>query len=129
MSGAVRAVWAGLAIFVASNAANAQTINKTMAAGSVLTLTNLASVNPDCTSRGKTIVRVVTAPSHASIALREGQVFSVFPRRPQCNTVRVHGVAVMYRPTPNFVGSDFVSLEVIYPSGNEHTESYAITVK
>jgi hypothetical protein len=36
---------------------------------------------------------------------------------------------VMYRPERGFVGADLVNLDVIYPSGNEKTGYYNITVK
>jgi hypothetical protein len=124
-------VWASGALFATcmSGIADAQAFNKTVATGGVLNLDNLASVNPDCTSRGRTIVRVMSGPAHGSIALREGLVFSVFPGVPNCNTRKVRGVAVMYRPERNFVGADLVNLDVIYPSGNEQTRYYNVIVK
>ncbi len=113
----------------AADGANAQGIVKIMASGSVLNLSNFASVNPDCTSKGKTVVRIVSGPAHGSITLREGPVFSFFPRLPNCNSRKVPGVGVMYRPERGFVGTDSVSLDVIYPSGNERSESYSIVAK
>lgn len=128
MSLAIRTMWTVLAFGVASGA-NAQGIVKIMASGSVLNLSNFASVNPDCTSRGKTVVRIVSGPAHGSITLRAGPAFSFFPRLPNCNSRKVPGVAVMYRPERGFVGTESVSLDVIYPSGNESSPSYAILVK
>ena len=128
MSLAIRTIWTVLGIGVAYGA-NAQGVVKIMASGGVLNLTNLASVNPDCTSKGKTTVRIVSGPAHGSITLREGPVFSFFPRLPNCNSRKVPGVAVLYRPERGFVGTNSVSLDVIYPSGNEHSESYSIQVR
>ena len=100
-----------------------------MATGSVLNLSNFASVNPDCTSKGKTIVRILNGPAYGSVALREGPVFSFFRNLPNCTSRKVSGVAVMYRPARGFVGTDLVNLDVIFPSGNERSFSYSITVK
>jgi len=112
-------------------AADAQTFNKSMVAGGALKLGHYASVNPDCTSKGKTVVRLSVAPTHGTIRLREGKDFSFFnsPLQQPCNTRRVEGVTVEYRPEHGFIGSDTVGVNAIYPSGNERTETFYITVK
>jgi hypothetical protein len=124
----LRTLWITFAIGAAGGA-NAQVINKTMASETTLNLANFASVNPDCRSRGEENRADHEWTCSRVIALREGPVFNVFPGRPNCNTREVHGVAVMYLPERGYVGSDSVNLDVIYPSGNERSPSYSITVK
>ena len=107
----------------------AQSANKTMVAGGTLRLGHYASANPDCSSKGRTIVRVSNAPAHGMVLLRSGKDFSHFPSLPQCNAVRVEGVTAQYRSQRGYIGTDTVELDIIYPSGNERTESFNITVK
>jgi hypothetical protein len=109
--------------------ASAQTYNKTMVAGGTLALAHYASVNPDCSSKGKTTVRLSSAPAHGSVRLREGRGFSFFQGYQQCNFRRVEGVTVEYRPERGFLGTDTVGLDILYPSGNERMYTYYITVK
>jgi hypothetical protein len=110
-------------------AACAQSYNKTMPAGGALALAHYASVNPDCSSRGKTIVRLSSAPAHGSVRLKEGWGFSRFQGYQQCNSRRVEGVTAEYRPERGFLGADTVSFDVIFPSGKERMETYYVTVK
>lgn len=109
--------------------ASAQTYNKTVVAGGALALGHYASVNPDCSSKGKTTVRLASAPAHGSVRLREGRGFSFFQGYQQCNSRRVEGVTVEYRPERGFVGPDMVGLDVIFPSGDERSGTIYITVK
>ena len=105
------------------------TSNKTMVAGGALALGHYASVNPDCSSKGKTTVRLSSAPAHGSVRLREGRGFSFFQGYQQCNSRRVEGVTVEYRPERGFLGADTVGLDILYPSGSERMNTYYITVK
>jgi hypothetical protein len=109
--------------------ASAQTYNKTVVAGGALALGHYASVNPDCSSKGKTTVRLSSAPAHGTVRLREGRGFSFFQGFQQCNSRRVEGVTVEYRPERGFLGADTVGLDILYPSGNERMYTYYITVK
>ena len=52
--------------------ASAQTYSKTVVAGGVLAFAHYAGVNPDCSSKGKTTVRLPSAPAHGIVRLREG---------------------------------------------------------
>jgi hypothetical protein len=101
--------------------ASAQTYNKTMVAGGAIALGHFASVNPDCSSKGKTTVRLTSAPAHGSVQLREGRAFAFFEGSgyQQCNSRRVEGVTVEYRPERGFVGTDTVGLHR-GKSGPEH---------
>jgi hypothetical protein len=101
-----------------------------VAAGAVLTLGHYASANPDCTSRGKTVVRVETVPMHGSVHMVETTGFSHFTENYEsCNSRRIAGVTVQYRPQRGYIGDDAVGLDVIYPNGFERRFSYTITVK
>ena len=113
----------------AANAQNTKTYIRTAAAGRVVMLGHYASVNPDCTSRGKTVVRVVSAPAHGSLNFETGPGFTSFSREPQCNARTVEGVTALYRSERGYVGADAVGFDIIYPSGREKFKTYNIVIK
>jgi hypothetical protein len=109
--------------------ASAQSVNKTMAAGTTLNLGHFGAVNPDCTSRGKTTIRLTIAPAHGSVRLKEDKDFGVFWKPHVCGARRVAGVTVEYRPERGFVGVDTVGFDVIYATGDERMSTVNIAVK
>lgn len=106
-----------------------ETLNKTGVAGAPLYIGHFAGANPDCTSMGRTFVRVSRSPTHGVVNTREGFGFSNFLRLPTCNSRKVKGVTVWYRPETGFTGYDAMEIDVIYPSGNERLNYYNITIK
>jgi hypothetical protein len=127
----VRGVHAVVALCCSlSSAAQAQIANKTVAAGGVLKVVHYASVNPDCSSAGMPVVRLSVAPTHGAVGTTKASNFAHFSGAfDQCSARRVAGVSVEYRPERGFVGADSFSLDIIYASGRERVESFAITVK
>jgi hypothetical protein len=123
-------IWVALlARLMIASAAEAQSESKTVASGRALRLAHFASVNPDCTSRGTTVVRVTDMPSHGTLQIKEAKAFSTFRKQQQCDDRRVDGVTVQYWPERGYLGADRVGLDVIFPTGNERTRVYDITVK
>jgi hypothetical protein len=123
---------AGCLFALVSSTANAQdskSYTKTATAGGVLVLGHYASVNPDCTSRGKTVVRVQKTPAHGAVVLTPGRGFTSFSHATQCNARSVEGVTAAYRPERGYVGPDAVGFDIIYPSGIEKFKTYDIEVK
>ena len=47
----------------------------------------------------------------------------------RCSAYKVFGANVTYAPQKSFAGSDYVKLDVKFPSGLERIETFAITVK
>jgi hypothetical protein len=124
-------IFALFAWFTGGSVAGAQGISKTVAAGGVLKLGHYTSVNPDCSLLGMPVVRVSAVPMHGIVRTMKTSGFSHFSAGAfdRCNTRRVAGVSVEYRPEKGFAGADRFSLDIIYASGRERTESFAITVK
>jgi hypothetical protein len=120
-----------LAWSASGSIARAQGITKTVASGGVLKLGHYTSVNPDCSLLGMPVVRVSVAPMHGVVRTMKTSDFSHFAAAAfdRCNTRRVAGVSVEYRPERGFAGTDTFSLDIIYASGRERAESFAITVK
>jgi hypothetical protein len=112
------------------SAAEAESVSKTVAAGGELRVAHYASVNPDCSSSGMPVVRLSAAPTHGVVSTMRTSGFSHCSGTfDQCNSRRVAGVSVDYRPEKGFVGTDSFSLDIIYASGRERVESFAIAVK
>ena len=123
-----------VALFVglqSGSVAHAQSVSKTVAAGGLLKLGHYASVNADCSLLGMPVIRLSAAPTHGVVRTVKTSAFSHFTGAPfdQCNSSRVPGVSVEYRPERGFAGTDSFSVDIIYASGRERVESFAVTVK
>jgi hypothetical protein len=125
----ISAVVSLTAAIVTSSPAQAQN-SKTVVAGQTLMVGHYASVNPDCSSLGMPVVRLSAPPAHGAIRSVKTSGFSRFGKPFQeCNTRRVRGVTVEYRPEKGFTGADSFGLDIIYASGRERTEAFSVTVK
>jgi TonB family protein len=99
-------------------------------ANNTLIIGHFASTNPDCTSSGKTFVRVYRSPSHGGINIKEGIGFTYFEKMPQCNSTKLQGVTIEYLLERGFTGSDEVELDVMSQFGDSETlVTYNITIK
>jgi hypothetical protein len=96
----------------------------------VLKVGHYANVNPDCSPIGVPIVRLSAPPVHGVVRTIRAMVFTHFTGIFEvCNSRRVSGVSVEYRPVRGFTGSDSFGLDVIFPGGAERLYSYEVTVK
>jgi hypothetical protein len=97
-----------------------------------LLLDFLYSLDPDCSSKGFAVVRVIEEPKNGKLATEEGTGFPNFAKdnpRHECNTRRIDGVSIFYEPNSGFIGPDSIVLDVIFPSGNLSKRRYSIDVK
>ncbi|MBR0752901.1 hypothetical protein JQ604_11960 [Bradyrhizobium jicamae] len=105
--------------------------DKAVASGKRLQLYQAYSTNPDCTSTGEVVMRVVQGPEHGRVSIQRTGVFPNFPVsnvRNACNRRRVPGVQATYVSQRGYLGSDFVVLQVLYPSGRGINVSLPIRV-
>ena len=116
--------------FASGSIAGAQGISKTVAAGGVLKLGHYTSVNPDCSLLGMPVVRVSVALMHGVVRTMKTSDFSHFSAAAfdRCNTRRrrVSGVSTRKRLCGGRIRS---ASDIIYASGRERAESFAVTVK
>lgn len=90
------------------------------------------SLHEDCTSAGETVIRITGAPTHGNVAVKTGSDYPNYPLdnpRKICNARKVKSTQVWYTPQRNFVGSDTISVDVLYPSGNSVQTTYTIAVR
>ncbi|THD45273.1 MAG: hypothetical protein E7774_08385 [Bradyrhizobium sp.] len=121
-----------VALTFASGAAAQTTsyVRITMVTGATQLIAHVSNVNPDCTSRGDTEVRIMTEPTSGALRMAKQLGYGHFTGDyEQCSTRKVAGVSVYYTPQKGFIGSDSVQLDVFFPNGVERIENYAITVK
>jgi hypothetical protein len=124
--------FAAILVAAMTFSAEAAPISKVMAAGQTLRVDFFAVLNIDCSSMGNSTVRITSGPSHGSINVHNAKSFTYYPDsnpRNVCNTRKVDGSIVEYRPALGFVGDDNFSLDVIFPNGTERMTDYQIAVK
>jgi len=113
-------------------AAQAASVTRTMPEGGKLLLFGYTALNPDCTSAGEIVVRVMSAPSHGVVTMKRGTTFPNFPSsnpREACNRRRAPSLNVEYRPERGFLGTDYITLDVFCPDGCNRTDQFTINVK
>ncbi len=113
-----------------ASATTTHRFSKVGVADNTLIIGHFASAHPDCTSSGRTFVRISRRPSHAVITMREGVGFTYFEKMPQCNSTKLQGVTVEYLPERGYTGPDEFELDVISQyGGSEALVTYSLTIK
>lgn len=122
---------AGVALLTACQA-RAANVTKTVATGSTLKMGGYLAINENCTSMGETVVRMTSEPTLGTVKVFNGVSYPNFPYtnpRSACNVRRVPSTNLEYVPERGFVGTDYFTVEVIYPTGGDRTDSFTINVK
>src|SRR5262249_44444811 len=83
-----------IALFSAT-AAQGQSATRYVVSGHQLKLSFFNSTNPDCSSRGRSEVRLIRAPEHGRVSFRQTADFP--SSRSQCHQRRVPGTAFYYQ--------------------------------
>jgi hypothetical protein len=123
---------AAAALLLVPAMAHAQHLQKTALAGTPLKLNFSNATNPDCSSRGETVVRLTQAPQHGKVTIARASDFPSFPKgntRYSCNKKRVAGTATVYVSEKGYTGTDSAAIEIIFPTGATARRSYTITVR
>lgn len=91
-----------------------------------------ADVNPDCSSGGIPIVRLIDGPGRGVVTTDKGRDFKPFPQgnvRHVCNRKRVAGTKLFYKSEAGFVGMDRVRVLVLSGTGAGREATYRIQVR
>ncbi len=92
----------------------------------------LYDLQPDCSSAGKLVVRVLEQPQHGTLSVENGQALTDFPQddqRAACNAHQSDGTLVFYQPSADYHGADSIILSVTSPVAGDRQRHYAIEVK
>jgi hypothetical protein len=95
-------------------------LSRAAVAGVPLRLAFETALNPDCSPMGKTVIRVLKSPIHGTATIEDTKDFTSYEtanQRYHCNEKRTAGTAIYYKSEARYTGPDFISYEVIYPSG------------
>ena len=105
---------------------------RTVVAGKPFKLYEAYATNPDCSSVGDVVIRVVSAPGNGRVSIARGGAFPRFAPpnvRSNCNRRRVPATIVTYTAQRGYTGPDSVSLEMIYPTGHLREKSFSLMVR
>ena len=91
------------------------------------------SVNPDCSSKGDTVIRVTKEPEHGAVEVGKSTDYLQYPKeniRVKCNQHKVAITQIMYKSADKYLGKDTVDFLVLFPdSGMAWEVHYEIDVK
>jgi hypothetical protein len=123
----------GTLVISGCNAANSVSPPlKVTISGKPLKVDVYSSINPDCTSRGSTTIRLIERPKHGTVEFREATDFTDYKQgdnRAHCSTRRVPVTQVIYTPAPGYTGPDSFQTDAVFPSGATRTVQYKVEVR
>lgn len=112
--------------------APARAVSKVAASGATILLYQMSSTNPDCSSAGQPLVRIIQSPEHGRLTIRNTRVFPLFSPnnlRSACNRTRVPGIQLHYTSQRGYTGYDAAAIDIFFPSGQNRQASFDITVR
>ena len=107
-------------------------ISKVALSGKAQVVQSYMSLNADCSSSGKSVVRIVEAPTHGNITIADDVAYPWFEKENQryvCNTKQVPATNVTYQSDPGFIGTDTMKLDVFFPNATFRTDVISVSVK
>jgi len=107
-------------------------LNKVVLTGEKIRLTHYQALDPDCTSQGKTTIRILKEPQNGRTEVASVRAFPNYEKdnvRAKCNEQQVDASGLWYVSNVSFKGQDLIELEVIFPRGEYYKGKIKITVK
>jgi hypothetical protein len=107
-------------------------ITRFVPSGEERTIGTVTVQNPDCSSRGPVVARVVEKPTHGDVSFENGNIFpNHAPTSPlsECNSKRTPGLMINYRSEKDFTGQDNMKVFLIFPDGSGSQWDYMLIVK
>jgi hypothetical protein len=96
------------------------------------TIGTVTALNPDCSSRGPIVARVVEKPAHGDVGFENGDVFPNYVQTSPlfaCNSKRTPGLMISYRSKQDFIGQDNMKVFLIFPDGSVTRWDFTLIVK
>ena len=91
------------------------------------------SVNPDCSSKGDTVIRVTNPQEHGAVEVSNSTDYLGYPKeniRAKCNQHKVAVTQIVYKSADKYVGKYTIDFLVLFPdSGMAWEVHYEIDVK
>lgn len=90
------------------------------------------SINPDCSAAGEPVVTIVKPPTNGRMTAEKGETYPSFVKenpRSACNSKKVPATNIYYTSNPGFTGTEYATVEVLFPQGNIDRGDLIITVR
>jgi len=84
------------------------------------------NVKPDCTSGPLPTIRLIGDPAHGRITIKKANINATNYK--QCLALEVPGYVAFYRSSPDFSGTDNLTLKVKFPNGRTEIQKISVTV-
>jgi hypothetical protein len=107
-------------------------VTRFVPSGEGRTIGSVTALNPDCSSRGPTVGRVVEKPAHGEVSFEIGDIFPNYVQTSPlfaCNSKRAPGLMINYRSEQDFIGQDNMKIFLIFPDGSGAQWDYMLIVK
>ena len=92
----------------------------------------VASLFPDCTSRGPIVARIIKEPAHGVMTFGNATSFPNYNATSplsSCNNKKASGLNIDYKSEDGYVGPDGVDIFMMFPDGSAAEWHYLILVR
>jgi hypothetical protein len=107
-------------------------ISRFIPTGERRTLNFVASLFPDCASRGPIVARMMKAPSHGTLSFVDADSYPNYVATnplSSCNGKRSSGLNIVYKAEDGYRGDDLAEVFLMFPDGTAAEWHYLIMVK
>jgi hypothetical protein len=107
-------------------------VTRFVPSGEGRTIGNVTALNPDCSSRGPIVARLVEKPTHGDVSFENGDIFPNYVQTSPlfaCNSKQAPGLRINYRSEQDFIGQDNMKVFFIFPDGSAAQWDYILIVK
>jgi hypothetical protein len=107
-------------------------VSRFIPAGEERTMNFVASLFPDCASRGPIVARIIRPPAHGALTFVNADSFPNYVatnRLSSCNDKKTSGINVVYKAEDGYLGDDGADVFLMFPDGTAVEWHYFILVK
>jgi hypothetical protein len=107
-------------------------VSRFVPAGEERTMNFVASLFPDCASRGPIAGRIIKPPAHGALTFVDADSFPNYVatnRLSSCNDKKSSGLNVVYKAEDGYLGEDGADIFLMFPDGTAAEWHYLILVK
>ena len=107
-------------------------VSRFVPSGEERTIGYVASLFPDCASRGPIVGRVIKAPAHGAVTFANAESFPNYAAASKlatCNDKKSSGLNVVYKAEDGYLGEDGAEIFLMFSDGTASEWHYFILVK
>jgi hypothetical protein len=107
-------------------------VSRFIPSGEERTMNFVASLLPDCASRGPIVARIIKPPAHGELTFVNVESFPNYVatnRLSSCNDKRTFGLDVVYKAEDGYLGNDGADIFLMFPDGTAAEWHYLILVR